>query len=154
MPQNQGRKPQAPVPCIYIERDGSYGNYPTARFAHTAGIFFPAAVFRGAPQRAPRAAPGHGRLPMDATPRIASINFPIASTLIYYPIKVTRRSVGAKASTHARTSARENTLRAITLLIFHVQTSRLVILDRNGEILLLRASRAFFGDFRIYTDVR
>ena len=34
---------------------------------------------------------------------------------------------------------------AITLLIFHLQSSRSVILDRNGEILLLRASRAFFG---------
>ena len=32
---------------------------------------------------------------------------------------------------------------AITLLIFHLQSSRSVILDRNGEILLLRASRAF-----------
>ena len=38
------------------------------------------------------------------------------------------------------------TLRAITLLIFHLQTSRSVILDRNGENLLFRASRAFPGD--------
>ena len=34
-------------------------------------------------------------------------------------------------------------LQAITLLIFPLQTSRSVILDRNGEILLLRASRVF-----------
>ena len=54
----------------------------TARFARAAGNFFPPAAFRGPPWRVPRAAPEHGRLPMDAAPRIASINFAIAFALL------------------------------------------------------------------------
>ena len=51
-------------------------------------IFSPRAVFLARPRRVPRAAPEHGRFPMEAAARIASINFAIAFTLINYPIKV------------------------------------------------------------------
>ena len=62
---------------------------PAARAKRAvAGNFFPPTVFRARPRRVPRAAPEHGRLPMDAAARIASMNFAIAYTLIYYPIKV------------------------------------------------------------------
>ena len=64
---------------------------PAAR-AQPRATFFPAA-FRAPPRRratrrVPRGVHEHGRLPMGAAPRIASINFAIAYTLIYYPIKV------------------------------------------------------------------
>ena len=64
----------------------------TARFARAAGNFFPhrlpcAPAARGA-RRVPRGVYEHGRLPMDVAPRIASINFAIAYTLISYPIRV------------------------------------------------------------------
>ena len=67
---------------------------PAARAKRTvAGNAFPPAAFRAPPaargaQHVPRGVYEHGRLPMDAAPRIASMNFAIAYTLIYYPIKV------------------------------------------------------------------
>ena len=53
-----------------------------AREARSRGQLFPPVAFRGPPRRAPRAVPEHGRLPMDVAPRISSINFAIALTLL------------------------------------------------------------------------
>ena len=61
-----------------------------AREARSRGQHFsppPSALLRGA-RRVPRGVHEHGHLPMGAAPRIASMNFAIAYTLIYYPIKV------------------------------------------------------------------
>ena len=63
---------------------------PAARASRAvAGNFVPPrAVFRARPRRVPRTAPEHGRFPMEAAARIASMNFAIAYTLIDFPIKV------------------------------------------------------------------
>ena len=74
-------------PWLLLPRPAVPRNGPPARYKH----FFPrlpCSPAARAARRVPRGVHEHGRLPMGAAARIASINFAIAYTLIYYPIKV------------------------------------------------------------------